>query len=179
MLEAAGFYVCDADRVAHQLMEKGAPVYESVVSCFGADVLSEDGTISRAQLGAVVFADSEKRQQLNVLVHPAVKAAINSWIAEHRFAGSALAVQIPLLFESGMDSMAWDAVICVSSSEELVLKRLESRGLSAVEAKARIASQMPLKEKEERSDQIIYNLGTLQELEAATRSVVNRLMLER
>lgn len=174
-----GFVICDADCVAHELMKKGAPVYQRVVEQFSDKVLAPDGEISRPKLGAMVFEDLEKRLQLNQLVHPVIKAVLEDWILERRSCGESAAVQLPLVFESGMDSMDWDGIICVSSSESAVLERLKKRGLGRTDALKRMRAQMPLKEKEKRADRVIYNLGTVQELEAKTRNIVESLMLER
>ena len=179
ILERMGFAVCDADRVAHGLMKKGTPVYQQVVENFGSGVLDDDGEIARPKLGTVVFSQPEKRRLLDQIVHPAVRCEIQRWVGEHRAASDCASVQIPLLFESGMETMDWDAVVCVSSDEALVLKRLAKRGLDPEAAQARILSQMPLAEKEARSDRVIRNSGTLQELEAATRKALENLLFER
>lgn len=176
ILEAMGFRVCDADRVAHQLMAKGTPVFSSIVGYFGDRILTQEGEISRPLLGKIVFEDNDKRLHLNRLVHPAVKDALTEWITERREKGDNAAVQIPLLFESGMESLDWDAIICVASPEDLVFERLEKRGMDRQESMNRVRSQMPPAEKERRSDRVINNFGTLQELEMATRVVVQSLM---
>jgi dephospho-CoA kinase len=93
---------------------------------------------------------------------------------EHRSA-----VLVPLLFESGMQDLEWDAVVCVSSREEDVIQRLGNRGLSREEAGKRIQSQMPLAEKEKRADYVVPNHGTLGELELATRRTVDAIVGER
>ena len=170
-----GFEVCDADRVAHGLMEKGTPVYRQVVARFGERILLADGEISRSILGKTVFENPEERDALNALVHPAVRGKLAGWIAEKRNMGKDAAVQVPLLFESGMETLDRDAILCVSSSEELVFQRLEKRGLTRSEAALRIASQMPQEEKEQRSDQVVPNLGTLGELEESIRDAVTRV----
>jgi len=167
-----GFAVCDADRVAHGLMGKGSPVYRQVVDCFGGKILSVDGEISRPALGKIVFENPERLQELNRLVHPAVRQHLSEWISEKRSRGEHAAVQIPLLFESGMEALDWDAVYCVSCSEDAVLRRLAERGLDRGEAEKRIRCQMPLAEKERFADRVIHNLGTLEELEAAVRQAV-------
>lgn len=175
VLGEMGFEVCDADRVAHGLMKKGTPVYRQVVARFGERILLADGEISRPILGKTVFGNPEERNALNGLVHPAVREKLAGWIAEKRTMGKDAAVLVPLLFESGMETLEWDAILCVSSSEELVFQRLEKRGLSRSEAALRVASQMPLAEKEQRSDQVLPNLGTLDELEDLTRDAVKRV----
>lgn len=179
ILEGMGYHACDADHVAHALMAKGTAVFKDVVAFFGKRILSDDGEIYRPALGAIVFEDPEKRARLNALVHPAVRTAIERWISERRARGENGAVQIPLLFESGMNDLGFDGVICVSASDALVLKRLINRGIDHDAAIKRIRSQIPLVEKERLSDFVVRNLGSLQELEEATRQAVERLSVER
>ncbi|HSR87454.1 MAG TPA: dephospho-CoA kinase [Pontiella sp.] len=179
ILEGMGYCTCDADQVAHGLMAKGTEIFKDIVAFFGERILSDDGEICRSTLGSIVFENAEKREQLNALVHPAVRSEIERWISERRDRGDNGAVQIPLLFESGMNELDWDGIICVSASDELVLERLRSRGMDKDAAMKRIRSQMPLAEKERLSDCIIRNLGSLQELEGATRQAVESLSVER
>ncbi len=179
IVESMGFKVCDADRVAHGLMTKGSPVFQRVLAAFGETILAENGEISRPLLGKMVFERPDKLRLLNQLVHPAVRDELAKWISERRALGEHGAIQIPLLFESGMETLDWDAVVCVSSAESQVLARLERRGLGHADALKRIEVQMPLADKERRSDGVIRNLGTLQELEEATRAAVNSLLVER
>jgi len=178
ILNTMGFAVCDADRVAHDLMKKGTPVYQQVVEFFGTHILSDDEEISRPILGKDVFENLEKRETLNRLLHPVVQEYLKHWIADVRLKNQRAAVLVPLLFESKMESLEWDAIICVSSSEQQVFQRLEKRGFGRKEAGLRIDSQMPLEEKEARSDYVIRNIGSLAELEESTRETVLRIMTE-
>lgn len=179
ILGEMGFAVCDADRVAHKLIAKGSPVFEQVVAHFGADILTQSGEISRPILGKIVFEDPAQRDVLNTLVHPAVRKALVEWVDQMRTGGQCAAALVPLLYESGMQNLDWDAVLCVSSRSEEIFKRLESRGLSREEAERRMDSQMPLVKKEKLADYVIPNHGTLGELERATRDAVEALMGER
>lgn len=179
ILEKLGFSVCDADQVAHDLMKKGTPVYRRLVDHFGVHVLLADGEISRQVLGEIIFKNPTEREALNELVHPAVREALKNWVSESRKQGKSSAVLIPLLFESGMDDLDWDAILCVSSSEKQVFQRLLNRGLEGAAADLRIKSQWPLEEKEARADGVIQNLGTLAELECFTRDTVKRVRAER
>lgn len=179
ILEDMGYCACDADYVAHALMAKGTEVFEDIVAFFGKHILTGDGEISRPALGAIVFDDPEKRERLNAMVHPAVKGSVEDWISERRARGENGAVQIPLLFETGMNNLGFDGIICVSSSEQLVLERLKRQGIDHDAAMKRIRSQMPLAEKERLSDFVVRNFGSLQELEEATRRAVERLSAER
>ena len=174
-----GFTVCDADRIAHGIMAPGTTVYRRIVENFGGNILAADGAIARSELARIVFDDPERMRMLNGLVHPAVGEALKAWIAEQRSARAHAAAQVPLLFESGMDRLGWDAVLCVSSSESRILERLGARGVAPREARSRMASQMALAEKERRSDGVIRNDGTMEELEKATREAVANLGFER
>lgn len=179
ILGELGFSVCDADRVAHDLMTKGTPVFERVVDRFGSGILAEDGEISRPRLGGIVFSDPDKLHRLNQLVHPAVRSRLEQWIAAQRSAGEQAAVLVPLLFESGMQDLDWDATLCVSSRRAEVITRLCVRGLNREEAERRISSQMPLADKEKLADHVVMNHGTLGELKTALRSIVRSIEGER
>ncbi len=176
ILGEEGFVVCDADRVAHGLMVRGTPIYQRIVEEFGREILAGDIEISRPLLGKIVFGDPEKRLRLDRLVHPAVRGFLSDWIVGRRMRSELAVVQIPLLFESGMQSLDFDAVVCVSCDEDLVVRRLGERGLGPEESRLRIASQMPLAEKERLSDYVIRNRGTLEELKQATREFVGWLL---
>lgn len=175
ILESIGVPVCDADRVAHQQMIPGTPVYSEMIRVFGAQVLGEDDFIDRGALGAVVFHDPEALRRLNGLVHPAVQGAIRSWVAGQQ---GICAVMVPLLFEVGWEAM-WDAVVCVAASEEHMMSRLAQRGFTAEESRRRIQAQMELNEKISRADYVIYNDGTLAELRDSTLGVIDRIKCER
>ncbi len=175
ILERMGFRVCDADRVAHGLMRRDSPVYRQVVEHFGEGILSADGQIERPILGKIVFEDPAARKALDRLVHPAVERELRGWIARRRELREDGAVLLPLLFESGMEELGWDAVVCVSSPAEQVFQRLEQRGLGPDEARLRVAAQMPLEEKERRADQVVPNMGTLEQLEKSVQETINRI----
>ncbi len=108
ILDNMGFAVCDADRIAHDLMEKGTPVFSQVVDHFGTSILAENGEISRPILGKIVFENPAQREVLNGLVHPAVRESLAGWIDQMRSEGQRSAVLVPLLFESGMQDLDWD-----------------------------------------------------------------------
>lgn len=178
ILSAAGFKVLDSDRLAHELMAKGQPVYRKVTAHFGEAVLSGDGEIDRMKLGMKVFADPQAREALNRLVHPALIASAQEWIAECRAVRQDAAVLVPLLFEAGWTE-GWDAVICVTAPEEQIFQRLEKRGLSKEEARKRIAAQMPPAEKAAQADFVIENSGTLEVLKDRMTDLVEKIRREK
>lgn len=160
VLSEQGFTVLDTDLLAHELMKRGRPLFEKVVARFGGPVVGENGEINRKVLGGIVFSDDEAREELNALVHPVVIDETERWIKRQT---ADVAVLIPLLYETGWVD-GWDAVICVSSTDEQIVQRLRGRGLNEAEARGRISAQMPLEEKEQQADFVIVNNETLNEL---------------
>ena len=170
-----GAEVLDADHVAHALIAPGGECVEAVVQAFGERVRAAEGGVDRRVLGSIVFADAAAREKLNALLHPAVIRRMQGWAEEVRREGRVGVAVVPLLFEAGMEN-GWDAVIGVASREQTMLERLEQRGLSPQEAKARMASQWPVREKMARVDHGIENNGSLAELEVQCRAVWNDLV---
>ena len=172
-----GAPVIDADDVCHELMRAGGPLVRRIVSAFGKTVLDGNGGIDRRVLGRIIFADAQKREKLNALVHPAARRAINAWFKARgafgrRTGARALfaAALVPLAYEAGWDR-GWDAMVCVAAPELLQVSRLRAKGFSAKEARARIAAQMPLAEKMSKADHVIFNAGTISGLHLQTALV--------
>lgn len=163
-----GATIIDADAISRALMEPGQPVLAQVVETFGQHLLDAQGQLDRQALADIVFADEDARQQLNAIVHPAVRhessRQLDAAIAadpEH-----AVVIQdIPLLVESGQEQK-FDGVIVVLTDQEIRLERLvTSRGMSAEDAQARIAAQATDEQRRAVADWIIDNSGTLQATE--------------
>jgi len=179
VLEASGFCTLDADRVAHELMAKGRPVCRAVAREFGAGVLDAAGEIDRSALGSIVFEDPEKLGALNALVHPAVRRALADWIRRMRRERRKAAALVPLLFESGMEELDWDAVLCVTADEETVLRRLAARGLDREAARRRIRAQWPPEEKARRADYVLSGNEDLKRFGESVRKLLKRIDSEK
>ena len=138
----------DADSLAHGVTAAGTEATAAIAARFGADVLAADGSVDRAKLGPIVFADPAARRDLEALVHPAVYRAITAGLRAFELVGvSSLAVvDVPLLYESG-HAGDFDRVIVTACPPEMQLARLLERGLSEAEARQRIAAQWPTEEK--------------------------------
>ena len=171
---AWGAETLDADPVAHALIAPGGACVEAVVGAFGPAVRAADGGVDRERLGRIAFADEAARRRLEALLHPAVIRRMRAWADGIRRDGKLGVAVIPLLFEVGLDK-DWDAVVCVVAREETTLARLAARGLAPAEARARIASQWPVREKAARADRTIENDGSLAELEEKCRAIWNDL----
>src|SRR6266403_3394642 len=148
MLCELGFPVIEADRLAHQVMEPGQPAHHEVVSFFGDAILDSDKRINRSSLAAIVFNDQEKLTQLNGIIHPRVEEEMLRQFAELERCGqySAAFVEAALIFEAGLHKKL-DGVVVAWCLPEQQLARLIERGLSADEARKRVALQMPAAEK--------------------------------
>jgi dephospho-CoA kinase len=165
MFAARGIPIIDTDILARQIVEPGQPGLAAVVAAFGHDVLRPDGTLDRARLRSVVFADPAKRKQLDELLHPMIMAA--AMRAGETGRGDYQIFAVPLLVETNFDKMV-DRVLVVDCDPELQRQRLISRdNESAQTADAIIASQATRQERLAIADDVIRNDGTLRELEAA------------
>lgn len=172
-----GAEMLDADEIAHRLIAPGGVCVDAVQQAFGPRIWAPDGGINRARLAEIVFADAVARQRLNELLHPPVIRRMRIWADGIRREGLVGVAVIPLLYETGLEK-EWDAVVCVASAEPAIVERLERRGLTADQARARLASQWPIRRKMERADRVIENNGSLAELETTSRAVWKELIEE-
>ncbi len=158
-----GIPVIDADRIAREVVEPGEEAYKKVVEAFGEEILLEDRSLNRPKLGRIVFSDEEKRNQLNSIVHPAIrKRMLEKRDAYLKKGERCVVLDIPLLFESKLEHFV-DKIIVVFVDENVQLKRLLDRNqLTKEEALQRIRSQMPVKDKLELADAAIDNNGTIE-----------------
>lgn len=160
-LERLGVPTIDADVVARDVVAPGTPGLAAIIARFGNGVLDERFELDRRRLGAIVFADAEARQDLERIVHPAVKAEIDAWLdltARHKH-NLAVAV-IPLLYETGREH-DFDVVVTTACAAEEQLRRVMTRDrLSEPQAKQRIAAQLSSEEKVRRADHTIWTDGS-------------------
>jgi dephospho-CoA kinase len=164
MLIELGFPVIDADQIAREAVKPGEEPYKKIVETFGREILLENGEINRPKLGSIIFHDQEKRDLLNKIVHPFVRRRmIEQKEALFEKGEKAVILDIPLLFESKLTHLV-DKTILVYVDADVQLERLMRRNdLTENEAKARIASQMPLVQKVPLADAVINNNGTIEE----------------
>lgn len=157
---AHGIPYLDTDQVAHEAMMPGTDVYSRIVERFGNGILDDQKRIHRPALGQIVFTDPAALQDLNQLVHPEVGRRWRNWLALRT--EPVAVVAIPLLIETGAQTSFHD-ILCISSTEPIMVERLMTRGLTREQAKSRIQSQLPLEKKEEHATWILHNNGSLSE----------------
>jgi dephospho-CoA kinase len=179
VLQQAGASVVSADQLAHTAIRKGCVAYDDVVRAFGVEMLNADGEIDRIRLGQLVFNDTERRKQLEAILHPHIFEA--AWTFRRTLAAShptGVAIyNAALLIETGTHR-EMDRVIVVSVDEATQLARLMKRDrLSEAEARRRIAIQMPLTEKLKWADEVIDNRPPSDEVAQAVTALYQRLCL--
>lgn len=165
-----GATVIDADAIVHELQQPGTPVWDAILARFGRDVLGADGSLDRGRLRSRVLHDAAARNDLNAIVHPAVRRRSIALLNEAEERGDCIVVsEIPLLFEAA-DPAAFDAIVFVDAPIALRRERLiRDRALSPDEADRLMAAQAPAAGKRARSHYVIDNDGTLEQLAAAAR----------
>jgi dephospho-CoA kinase len=160
MLAAHGAAIIDADELAREVVLPGEPALAEVAQRFGAEMLRPDGTLDRARLGAIVFADPDARRDLERITHPRIAELTQERIAQ-ALAGPApvVAVDIPLLFENGREAL-FEGVLLVYAPQDVQVRRMRERnGLDTAAAAQRLAAQMPIDEKRARATWVIDNSG--------------------
>lgn len=176
IIHQKGVIVISADELAHQAMLPGSATYQRIVAEFSPKILTSDGEINRRLLGEIVFEDEAARKRLEQIVHPFVINGIRESLELYSKQGVRIVVvEIPLLFEVGVTDL-FDQIWVVSSTLESQLQRIQERdGLTKEEAKKRIATQLPLKEKEKRADVVIMNDRGLDSLEKQVVALLRTL----
>ena len=167
-----GATIIDADELVREVEAPGTDVLAAIARRFGDEVVAPDGTLDRAALRAKVLADGAALAALNALVHPAVERRRQALVDAARERGDRVVVSdIPLLFEV-LDPERFDAVVLVDAPVAVRRTRLrEMRGLSAEDADRMMAVQLPAERKRARSQYVIENDGTLEDLERRARAV--------
>ena len=158
-LEALGAKIINCDLLGHKAYEPGSPTFHAIVAEFGSQVVGEDGSIDRRQLGSQVFADKSKLEKLNSIVWPAIRELAEAAIMCHKEAGAPLVViEAAVLFEAGWEDMAHEVWVTFVPREEAVSRLQDRNNLSNEAAQQRIDSQMSNTDRIARSNVVICPL---------------------
>jgi dephospho-CoA kinase len=179
ILRALGCVVLDADALAREVVEPGQPALAAVAREFGPEVVQPDGTLDRKRLGAIVFADPERRRRLEALTHPAIRDRYLARLAELEARGFEGIViwDAPVMIESGGYRHV-DRLVVVVTDAATQRARARARDGDGADAERKIASQMPLVEKARLADYVIDNSGDRASTEARTREVHAALLAD-
>jgi dephospho-CoA kinase len=173
-LRDLGAVVVDADALAREVVAPGTPGLAEVVSAFGPEVLDDTGSLDRARLGAIVFADPERRRALEAIIHPLVRARA-AQIEAAAPPGVVVVHDIPLLVETGQAG-DFDTVIVVDVPEEMQVDRaMRDRGWSEDEARSRISAQASREQRLAAATYVVDNSGTTEDLRRRVAEVFAEL----
>jgi dephospho-CoA kinase len=173
-----GSHLIDFDRLAHKVQEPGKPAWQSVVDCFGKKILLPDKKINRVKLGNIVFADKNKINKLNKIVHPFVYQEWQTRLEKisKKEKNSIVLSDFPLLFE-GKKQHLFDLTLLVLVEPDEQIRRLMARNhISREEANKRLKSQMPISEKIALADIVIDNRGSISETEKLVKKIWQELL---
>ncbi|CAH0178575.1 dephospho-CoA kinase [Microbacterium sp. CFBP9023] len=176
-LAELGAVVVDADQIVRDVQSPGSEVLARIEDAFGADVISADGALDRAALGAKVFADPEQLARLNAIVHPAVRAE-----SQRRFEAAAAAepggvvvYDVPLLVEARVDD-PWDLIVVAHAPAQERRRRLvELRGMAEQAAQERIDAQVSDERRLAIADEVVDTSGSLEQTMLQTDALWERI----
>lgn len=176
LFEELGAMTIDADEIVDGLLEE-RPVLDRVRRTLGEEVFRSDGSLDRARVAAIIFADKEIRETIEGILHPLVMEKIKDLldgIGAHN-GDSVVVVEVPLIFEKGYADR-FHKNITVYADEETALSRLEKAGIGRHDAMIRLKAQMPIEEKIRMSDFTVDNNGTWEETKRQVREIYGRLL---
>ena len=164
-----GYKVLDTDKVAHELLKEKS---DEIINEFkGFDICEKNGEISRKKLAKIVFFDKKMKEKLEKILHPLIKIRIAKYFADNEKEEKVF-VAVPLLFECGMENL-FDKIIFIYTKDRIRLERLILRdNYSGEIAKIRMDSQIPQDEKVKKSDIVVYNNSSLEDLEREIKALV-------
>lgn len=164
-LKSKNYFISDADKIAHDILEPGMPALAKLVLAFGNEILDEHGRLKRKKLAEIAFADKNKEQTLNQITHGQIKEQILKEIEICKEAGEKIMfLDIPLLFEQGLDKwcdVSWAIVV----DQEIRIKRVLARDdIKESDVRARIDCQMADDQKKKLADEVLDNSFSKEEL---------------
>jgi dephospho-CoA kinase len=177
-LRESGIPVVDADVIAREVVAPATPGFDAVLARFGRDIVGIDGALDRRRLGSIVFANAQARHDLEAIVHPAVRRAIERFFNELPSATLFAVADIPLLYETGR-AHEFARVIVVACEPATQISRVMARDLlSKEEAERRVRAQLSIEDKVQRADHVIRTDGTHAETDRQVEELVERLRRE-
>jgi dephospho-CoA kinase len=164
LLAAKGAVIVDADEVVREQQRPGTPVFDAMVERFGPGIVAADGTLDRAAVADIVFADPQALADLNNIVHPAVGVAIARRMEELSGTDAVVVLDVPLLVEASR-GYPLAGLIVVDVDPDIAVERLVmQRGMTEEDARSRMSRQASREERRARADVVIDNRGTSSDL---------------
>jgi dephospho-CoA kinase len=154
MFAELGATIIDADWLGHELVRRSLPAYEEIVQRFGPRILDRSREIDRKRLGAIVFRDSQKLQELNAILHPRIIEGVELLARElhSRDPRTVIIVDAALIYEAGIGEHFAKIIVAWCRPEQQIKRLMTNASLSRRDAERRVTSQMPVEEKRRRAD---------------------------
>ena len=157
IIPGAAFF--NADAAARELVEQDANVRKELIAEFGPAIYRRAGDLNRAQLRSIILQSTEKKAALEKILHPRIRRQWSAEAQTHREPFDFFFADIPLLYETGGESLC-DRVVVVACSPQVQMSRLLKRGsIDRATAEEMIKAQMPMDEKMQRADHVVWNNG--------------------
>ena len=158
LFQEEGIPVIDTDRIAHDLLEKGTPVYDEIIRHFSRDILLSDQSINRKKLGKKIFGNKALRDTLNGIVHPHVYAIVDKELHKYQEDGTPfVVVDIPLLFETGYQHQCDETIVVYTDLEQQINRLMSRDHINREYAVQKINAQMSLEDKKAIASFVIDN----------------------
>lgn len=165
-----GAATLSSDAVVHELLDS-EPLLGRLAARWGPEVIV-DGTVDRGRVGEIVFADPDQLTWLEQQIHPLVGERIGGWLVDLPAETEIAAIEVPLLFESGMEKV-FDTTVAIVADDEVRRERAAARGHALVDE--REARQLGQEEKAARAQHAVENNGTVEDLERALSALLAKL----
>lgn len=180
LLRARGAEVIDADELGRRALDPGRPAWHSVVDTWGDEILVEGSMdIDRARLAEIVFSERSRLAALNAIVHPVIMQGIADSLDALRGTDEIVVLDAALLVDVGLGE-GLDMLIVVAADDDLRRQRLvRSRGMRSEDVTKRIAAQASQEQLIERADEVVWNNGTIEELDREAQRIWTQLESKR
>ena len=173
-----GAATIDADQLARDAVAPGTPGLARVIERFGSSVQLTDGSLDRAALGRIVFADRAARGELEAIIHPDVYRRISEWFADLPAGTRVAMADIPLLFETGHQHDFDRVIVCACAPAEQLRRLMARDALTREAALARLDAQWPIDAKVEKADYVVRTDGTYADTDQQVGRVFEGLQSE-
>lgn len=178
LFRAHGVPIIDADVLARDVVSPGEPALAEILATFGPAIMNLDGTLNRRALASVIFSDTQKRKQLEDILHPRIRSAFTRKLLSFDNSPAPFVIYVmPLFFEAENAHPELEKVIVVWAPEELCITRVMNRDrLNRDDALLRVRAQLPIDEKSKRADWVIKNDGDESALPAQVEKVYSEII---
>jgi dephospho-CoA kinase len=179
-LRERGLPVIDADSVARDVVAPGTQTLVEITRAFGVEVLSDDGSVDRAKLASIVFANPDARRQLESITHPPIRLRTQEMAQELAAQGVPLAAyEAALLVENGLAEAFRPLVVVTVDAETQVARLIERDRITEAQARSRVAAQMPVADKVAVADHVIDTRGSIEDVRLRTDDVLRGICVSR